>query len=138
MLRSFLAILAGWVATVALVMLSTLALAQIMLGTIQPQVLEGIALPQSYVIANLICGFIAAMVGGYLAAQLSPRSGLLHAGILAAINLAMAMPMVLGGAQAGQPEWYPLVIAFIGVVGTLDGGFIWRYMGGGRRLAYAV
>ncbi len=138
MLKSVLAIVAGWVLTVALVILSTMILSMVFYGGLNPSITEGEIVSSSFLIANILTGFMAAMAGGYLTANLAPRSGLIHTVILATINLVVAIPMIITGAQPSQPEWYPMVMAFIGVVGTLDGGFIWRFMGGGRKLAYAV
>lgn len=138
MLRSTLAIIAGWVLTIALVMLSMVVVSIIFYGGMTVSIPEGEAMSSSFLFANLITSFFAAMAGGYLTAQLAPKANLIHAGILAAINLAFAMPLVLAGAQASQPSWYPLTMAVIGVIGVLDGAFIWKFVGGGRKLTPAI
>ena len=133
MLKSVLAIVAGWVLTVALVMLSMAVLAIIFYGGFAVDIPEGETMSSSFVFANLATSFIAAMAGGYLTAHLAPRAGLIHAGILAAINLVLSIPMVLAGALDSQPSWYPLAIAIIGVIGVVDGAFIWKFVGSGRK-----
>jgi hypothetical protein len=78
-----------------------------------------------YFVLNLGFAGIAAGAGGWLTARLARRRPLSHVGVL---SLVLAVLVLWGFTRPASqwPEWYPPVLALIGVVGTLAGGFMRR------------
>jgi hypothetical protein len=76
----------------------------------------------AWLAVNFAYSFAAAALGGWLAARLAPRAPFAHAVALAALALAMALPGVIGGAQPGQPVWYPAALTALSLTGILTGG----------------
>jgi len=116
--RSVGAVVAGFVAMVVVVMVATT------LGTMLPGMLVDGGPTTLWLVVNLSYSLAAAAIGGWVAAHLAPRRRWWHGAVIAGV---IAISWALGDGQPmpGQPSWYPQVIAFIGVVGTLAGAF-WR------------
>lgn len=78
-----------------------------------------------YLALNLAASFLAALLGGGVAATLGDT--LVPAWLLAGLFLLMSAGTLTHPAP-GQPGWYPAVVALLAVAGALMGGF-----GGVRR-----
>lgn len=115
MLRSILAIVAGYAITAVLIIVVTGGAAAL-LG-----VSDG-KLSTPYLVVNLTGSTAAGVVGGFVAARLSPRAVGVHVGLLAVLLFAMSLPAVFGGAATGQPAWYPGAIAVLGPAAVAVGG----------------
>jgi hypothetical protein len=119
-LRSALSIFSGLVTVMALVMLSVVAGTKLF-GVSQGQVSQA---PAAYLIFNITTSLLAAVLGGYVTALVATRTPLIHALVLAGLFLLMALPGLIGGAQPGQPKWYPAVMAVGMVLAIFLGGWI--------------
>lgn len=118
-MRSVLAVLAGFAALIATVIVATIVLAQLL----YPDADDRAATPTSAWLAlNFAYSLGAAVLGGWLAARLAPRAPFAHAVALAAVALAASLPGMIGGAQPGQPAWYPAALGALSVMGILAGG----------------
>lgn len=125
MMRSIAAVGVGLLVTTALVFLFNLATTAL---TGLP--LEGTSSP-SYLAANLVASFIAGACGGATAVRIAAHTPHGHVVALAIAILLLSLPTLFGGAAAGQPTWYPLVISVLGPVAVLTGGLLaarrWRH-----------
>jgi uncharacterized membrane protein (DUF485 family) len=118
-MRSVLAVVAGFAAMAVTVFVATIVLAELL----YPESEGGPATPTSaWLAVNFAYSFAAAALGGWLAARLAPRAPFGHAIALAVLALAFALPGIVGGAQPGQPVWYPPVLAALALAGILIGG----------------
>jgi hypothetical protein len=118
-LRSFLALLAGFLSMAVLVTVVT--------AVLMKRVPEWVGAPghprAAYVCANLIYSFAAAMLGGYVTSWIAPSSPLKHVLTLALIVLLLSGLSALQ--QRGQqPIWYQLTLMAISPLGVLAGGII--------------
>lgn len=142
MIRSILAAVAGYAALVVVVMVG-IALAWAILGGTGAFAGEGPEPSAIWIILNMICGFLAAWVGGWVALKIG-RS--VHA-----VNILIGLVILLGvmtvltadsqyakrarvdkpvaemsfmeaGQHAKQPAWYNWVIPLVGVAGVWIGG----------------
>lgn len=86
----------------------------------------GVVLSSTYLAANLLVSLAAAVLGGWLTARLAPRVPMGHVLALAALLIAMSIVSATGdqAQPAGQPGWYPIGIAILGVLGVLAGGWL--------------
>lgn len=119
MIRSVLSVVAGLASATLLVVALTWVLVQLMFGgdmTAEPT-------PVSLGI-NLAYSFLAAMVGGWVAARIASHKPLLHAGIVAAVMVTLASLGDGNPPEGGVPEWYGPVVGVIGAVGALLGGYL--------------
>ena len=116
--RSIVAVVAGLLSTLLLLVVGAwVAVAVTGVGPDGPPT-------SAYLALKLAVGAFAPLVGGFVAARICAQAWLAHAGILAALVVALA---IAGGAPPGQPEWYPYALAGLGLVGALLGGWIgWR------------
>lgn len=130
MVRSIAAVIGGFVGLVVIVMVGTLAATAMLVpgglsaGMSQPP--TGVPVPRAYLAANLLVSLLGAIAGGWITARLAWSSPGTHVLILAGIMLAMSIATLMQGAQEGQPGWYPLAIAAIGLAGVLMGGSLVR------------
>jgi hypothetical protein len=114
MIRSLIAVLAGFAVMALVVMVSTVVAARLLLG----RSLAEMHTPPSgspsraYLTANLAGSALAALLGGYTAAAIAGQAQLAHGVGLAAV---MAIMAVISMRQAGtaQPRWYQLVLATV-------------------------
>ena len=87
-------IVAGWlVAAVAGVAISTLL--RSLYGVVAPPPIVGKNLTAGLVIVSLTAGFLAYLVGGYVAARISRRSGGLHGAMTAVVGLMVGLGLAL-------------------------------------------
>ena len=138
MLRSILAVIAGYLVTAAFVFV-TFSLAYLIMGA------DGAFRPDSFdpstawIIMSFILGFIGAAVGGYICAMLAKgsRAPLVLAGIVLVLGFLIAIPVLtrtdeprvrigeLGNLEAmqsaRQPAWVALLTPIVGAVGVIAG-----------------
>jgi MFS family permease len=143
MLRSVLAVIVGYVVIVVIVMLG------FAVGFVAPDLAfepGTVDVRPGWMVYAMAVGFIAAVVGGVVAARIGRRDGpvyalaalLLMAGLVsAAINLLReppaitaeqlaAMPAPERMQHARQPAWYALALPLLGGAGVLAGGRLCR------------
>jgi len=123
MLRSLVAVLAGLVVTLALVMITT-TLTATALGI--PA--DGRPTPP-HVVFGLLGAAIAGLGGGLTAMRFAPHRPHGHVVALAGALLLLSLPTVLAAPSLGQPEWYTPVLSLLGPLSVLTGGFLgarWR------------
>lgn len=124
--RSIVAIASAVGALLLIVIIGTVAAAAVFPAA------DGV-LSGSYLAANLGVSLVAAAVAGAGAARLAPRRPLAHAGAVVLVLLALS---VSGGSAAdGQPDWYPLTVLLLGVLGVAGGAL--AVLGCRRRRAIA-
>lgn len=124
MIRSILAVVAGFLVTAILVM-ATSALAATAFGLPLMSTAETPTVTPStgYLVVNLVCSALAAIAGGWVAATVGQRHPMAHAGALAAL-LAIGGAVGVASPQPGQPTWYPTALLVLGPLGALTGGFL--------------
>ena len=116
--RGAVAVIAGYAAMVVLVIISSVLLAAFFPG-------ESAEAPtQAYIVGNLICGFIAAMIGGWITASVAAQRPLLHASVLVAAIVGIGVFTMTSEPRPGEPAWYPAVIVAIGAAGAFLGGLL--------------
>ncbi len=117
-------IVSGYIVMALIVMIGTIAATAAMIpggfGMMKNPVVPA---PRQYLIANLAVSFVAALVGGWLTARMAPNAPMMHSAILGALLLVMSV-VSARTQRTGQPSWYPMTLAAIGVVGVLIGGFL--------------
>lgn len=120
MFRSLLAVFAGFLAIVVLVLVSAPLIARLLLPPSAPRPTPG------YLTANLLTGFVFAAAGGWVAAHLAGSAPHWHAAALAALVLALGVTTAAqgGAVRAGQPQWYGWMLPFVGAAGALIGGWL--------------
>jgi hypothetical protein len=124
MLRSVLAILAGYVVMAVIVMAGTAAAAAAFGLPLAPNAGAPVPTPGAgYLAANLLVSALGAVAGGWVAAHVARRRPLTHAAVLAALLVAAGLA-TLGRPQPGQPAWYPPVLLVLGPAGALLGGLL--------------
>src|SRR5690606_16850804 len=102
--RGALAIVAGYAAMAVLVVFSSILLGAYFPG---PSLAEPAG---AYVYGTLICGFLAAIAGGWVTSRLAAQRPLLHVSILAAAIVGLGIFSLTSEAREGQPAWYPFAI----------------------------
>jgi hypothetical protein len=105
-MRSFLALLAGFVAVVALSIGTDALLAY----TLVPGLAHSEATTNVWLFIVAYCSFYSA-VGGYLTARLAPNRPVGHAIVLGVIGLIAGLMGVFFGPRGAGPAWYPIAIA---------------------------
>ncbi|MQA90360.1 MAG: hypothetical protein GEU90_08995 [Gemmatimonas sp.] len=116
MLRSIAAVLAGLIATLALVIVLTY-LSGVLSGasaTSPPTPL--------YLGLNLVGGAIAGASGGAVAVRLAPHTPHGHMWALALVILILSLPIIFSAPSPGQPIWYGIVLSVLGPVSVVAGG----------------
>lgn len=117
--RGALVIVAGYALMVALVVVSSILLAVAFPGpsTDQPT--------QAYVVGTLICGFLAAVAGGWVTGRIAAQRPLLHVSVLAALIVGVGVVLMTSESRAPDaPAWYPAAIVAIGATGAFLGGLL--------------
>ncbi len=118
MLRSLVAVLAGLVVTIALVMVATLVLTASFDLPIDGE-------PTSaYLTLNLLTSAVAGIAGGATAMKLAPHTPHGHVLVLAGVLVLLSLPTLLNAPAPGQPPWYGIVISIVGPVSVLIGGLL--------------
>ena len=77
-----------------------------------------------YLAINLAYSFGAAVLGGWVAARIAAHRPFLHAGIVAAVMLVLAVLGDGGPPDAGVPAWYGPGVGTLGAAGALVGGWL--------------
>jgi hypothetical protein len=122
MLRSVGAVLAGLVATLALVVTSSFLAGWILgFGPADPPT-------GGYLALNLFGSAIAGAVGGGTAMRLAPHRPHGHVGALALVILLLSLPTLLSAPAPGQPAWYGAALSVLGPVSVLIGGLLTDYL----------
>lgn len=118
-LRTFLALLAGFASMAALVGVATAVLMKLV-----PEWVGEKGSPRAgYISVNLGYSFAAAMVGGYVTVWLAQNNPMIHVLALALIVLLLAALSALQ--QRGmQPVWYQLLLVAITPFGVFLGGLL--------------
>ena len=122
MVRSVGAVLAGFAVMAGVVIVTTVLATKLLVGQSPP----GHRPPTRHLVVNLLCGLLAAMLGGFVCAWIAVSDLLAHVTALAVFVVLLAVVSARSG-QSGTPgmaSWYPYGIAGIGVVGVLLGGAI--------------
>ncbi|MDQ6893021.1 MAG: hypothetical protein M3167_10120 [Acidobacteriota bacterium] len=119
MTRSILAVVAGFAAMSLLVVIATAVAIRLNPGGRGPVH----APTPTYLVVNLCYSALAAVLGGFLAALLAGRAPLVHAGVLAAVVVAMSL--VSMKRYAGQqPMWYQITLLVLMPTFVLCGGLL--------------
>jgi hypothetical protein len=110
MLRSVLAVVAGFVAT-----LVASVGTDVVLMLLLPRSITETQPPPTGLLVGILCYcFVYMVLGGYVTALIAGRAEIRHAlilgGIALAIGIALSLPMLLGrGGENGMPAWYAAV-----------------------------
>ena len=118
--RGALVVIAGYAVMTVLVILSSILLAVAFPG---PSAAEP---SQAYIVGNLVCGFLAAIAGGWVTGRIAATRPLLHVSVLAAAILGIGILLMTSESRdaAAQPAWYPAAIVVIGAAGAFLGGLL--------------
>lgn len=121
-LRSVVAIVAGFWFMATTVWVGTLVAARVLMpddiynGTIPA------TLPAAYLAALLAVSALGSLMGGWLAARIAPFAPFAHACVLAAMSAAMSVNLLIMPRDAPQLWWYAVANSVIGALGVLLGG----------------
>ncbi len=119
MLRTFLALLAGFLTIAVLVGAVT-----VLLMRFSPQWVGEQGNPRpSYIAFNLVYSFLAATAGGYVTALMPSANPLILVLALAIIVLVLAALSALQS-RGKQPVWYQLTLVAITPLGVMTGGLL--------------
>jgi hypothetical protein len=119
MLRTFLALAAGFATMGVLVMVMTA-----LLSKLTPSWMGEQDKPRTgYVFVNLGYSFLAAAAGGYVTAWAAAANPLIHVLALGIMVLALAALSALQS-KGRQPIWYALALVAITPLGVLAGGLV--------------
>ena len=120
MLRSAVAVLAGLVVVLGLVLITS---SMLVLALGLPP--EG---PPSdtYLALNLVIGALAGLAGGAVAMRLAPHTPHGHVIALAVVILLLSLPAAFSGPAPGQPAWYLAVMSIVSPLSVLAGGLLIR------------
>ena len=114
MLHSVLAVLAGYVTMVIIVIIGTMLAVRFILRRPPAELhaSDSPPMPSAYLTANLLISGLAALAGGCVTASIAAASPLGHGIALAAL---MGIMSLLSMKQAGdsQPRWYQIVLATV-------------------------
>lgn len=130
MLRSILAVVAGFAGMTVLVMIGSVAIAAAMipggLKGMRDRMQRGdVPLPSMRIYAtNLVMSLIAAIVGGWITLRLAPSSPDGHLLALAVVVLLMGAVSAFAPGGAQQARWYKLLIPVVGAAGVLASGVL--------------
>ena len=118
MLRSVIAVLAGLLVALALVLVLTYV-AGVITGV-------GISDPPTapYLTLNLVGSAIAGAAGGAVAVRVAHYAPHGHVVALAVVILLLALPATFSAPAPGQPSWYRVTISVLGPVSVLIGGIL--------------
>lgn len=120
MLRSVLAVLAGYATMAALVAGTTAALAKLW-----PSSSEGEAPPTpAYTAVNLAYSGLSAAIGGYVTATLARHSPIGHAAALSTMILGLGALYSAQSSGGKQPGWYLALLPALASGGVFAGGYI--------------
>jgi len=119
MVRTFLALLAGFLTMAVLVGALTALLARFAPEWVGEQ---GSPRP-AYIAVNIAYSFLAALAGGYVTALMPSANPLILVLALAIIVLVLAALSALQS-RGKQPAWYAITLVAITPIGVMAGGFL--------------
>jgi len=114
MVKGALAIVAGYVGMVAIVVATQPIIVRLFL----PEAAPG-RLTRSYLAANLSCAFVAAVVAGVVCVKLAPEPRARYVGVLAVLVLLLSLLSAVTDRE--HPFWYFGVIGVLAAAGILVG-----------------
>lgn len=117
MIRSVLAVIAGYAVTAAIVIACTILAAKFLIPETATEP------PRGYLVANIAYSLLAAVAGGYITARIARRAPVAHAAVLALVIVAIGTATMSGGPQ-GSASAFGWGIVGLGVVGSLAGGVV--------------
>lgn len=125
MIRSIIAIIAGFVVVMVVIVAGTAGSAALII----PGGLESartMAPPATYMAAHLLVSAMGALLGGWVTARMAPEREMIHILVLAVLLLLKSVPSLAGyGNPDGlQPTWYVYTLPVIEVVAVLLGGWL--------------
>jgi hypothetical protein len=120
MLRSVLAVVAGFLVPAVLVTLTDQLMA-VLVPDLYPQPAPGVQIPPAGLALNVTYGFVYAILGGWVTARLAPRLPMKHVYALCAAIAVFGLVSAL--MLAGMlPLWYSLALVALGILGAVLGG----------------
>jgi hypothetical protein len=120
MVRSVVAVIAGLIVTIVLVLiLSNLAAVVVGLPAGGPP-------STGYLALNLLGATVAGMAGGAAASRMAAHTPHGHVFALAAVILLLSLPGLFSAPAPGQPSWYLVVLSILGPASVIVGGFVGR------------
>lgn len=122
--RSIFAVVAGLVMTLFLGMTGSMVAMAALLE--RPPVGQAPVLTPAYAAVTIGVSLAAAAIGGIACAAFARRNPVLHGLLLAAVLLAVTLPLAAGGRARGLPAWYAPLKAAAGAVGAISGAFVHR------------
>jgi hypothetical protein len=122
MLRSILAVVAGYLALAVLTMVCVYGLTLVF----PDYALAGQtgSTPTLPVVFNLVLGTACAAAGGYLTAWIASRKRMVHVLVLAGLVFVFGIGHAFYGWGGPQPGWYLAWLPLLGAVGVLAGGWL--------------
>jgi len=125
MLRSILAVLAGYVVILAIVFGATYVL-----QAVKPEwYLIGVPLTSGYLATNIAFSLTAAFLGGSVTAMIASRARMKHVYVLAAVSVAMTVLSAMT-AEEEQPRWFQALRAVVMVAAIVAAGWMRRRAAG--------
>lgn len=118
--RAALAVIAGGLAMVVLVLVGTVAITTLLVPS-AARTTQGMEVSTAYLVVNVIWSLASAIAGGWLTARISERWPMAHALVLALIVTALSAPGMMSP-QLDQPLAYMWMVGGSGIVGVLIGG----------------
>jgi hypothetical protein len=115
--RSILAVLAGYIVIVAIVVGATYAL-----QAIKPEwYLIGAPLAGGYLAVDIVYSLVAALLGGLVTVRIAVRAPMKHAYALAAVSIAMNVLAAMTGEEE-VPRWFQALRALVMVAAIVAAG----------------
>ena len=124
MLRSFLAVLAGFAAMAVLIMIATIVASRLMPGTRGREEMMKAKPTRAFITVNLIYSAAFAVLGGFLTACIATRAPPTHALALAGLMFFMGIFSFFQAAGSKQPKWYGLTLIVLGPACAALGGWL--------------
>jgi hypothetical protein len=118
-LHAFLALVSGFVVTLALATALTALITRMVPSWVEAED----KLQPGYAIVNLGSAFLSAAAGGCVTAWAAAANPLIHVLALALVLLALSALSVLQS-RGKQPVWYQLMLVAITPIGVLAGGLV--------------
>jgi len=126
-IRSIVAVVAGFAAMAVLVMAGSMAWMMLRVPGGMKAMRETMrsgdaaampAPPPAYLAFNLTLSLFAAMLGGWVTAGMAPNAPVGHRITLGAVIVVMALASARKPGSPGQPAWYKVVIPIVGLAGV--------------------
>lgn len=124
MLRTLLAVFAGYAVMAVLVVIATGVAAKRLLHAADLRSVEKLSPTPAYLAVNLAYSLLFAIVAGWVTAALDPKSPVTAIRWLAAFTVLMAVVSWMQGRESRRPNWYAPVLLLLGIVGVLLGGYL--------------